>query len=108
MNVKVARNDIVQALSGRDRGKKGKVLRVIVKKDMVLVEGVNFCKKAMRRTQQNQQGGIIDIERPLHISSVGVVCPKCNKPVKVGMKKIKDRGKLRICRKCGEVLEVKI
>lgn len=107
MKVKVCRNDIVQVLSGRDKGKRGKVLRVFSKSEMILVEGVNFHKKAIRKSQENPQGGLIDIERPLHISNVNIVDPKTDKPTRIGLKEIKDRGKLRVSKKSGEVLEVK-
>ncbi len=107
MKVKVCKNDTVQVLSGRDKGKRGKVLRVFVKAQQILVEGVNFRKKALRKSQENPQGGLIDIERPFHISNVGVVDPKTDKPTRVGRKDIKDRGKLRVAQKSGEILEVK-
>ena len=70
MKTRIHKNDIVQALSGRDRGKKGKVLRVYPGKGRVVVEGVNFRKKAMRPSQNNPKGGFLEIERSLHISSV--------------------------------------
>jgi large subunit ribosomal protein L24 len=107
MKTLIHKNDIVQALSGRDRGKTGKVLRVLPEKGKVVVEGVNFRKKAMRRSQNNPKGGILEIERPMHLSTVGIVCPKCEKPVRVAMKDNEQRGKIRTCRKCGEALEVK-
>lgn len=107
MKSKVCRNDIVQVLAGRDKGKRGKVLRVYAKAEMVLVEGINFRKKALRRSQDRPQGGLIDIERPIHLSNVAVVDPKTDKPTRIGRKEIKDRGKLRVSKKSGEVLEVK-
>ncbi len=105
--MKICRNDMIQVLSGRDKGKRGKVLRVFPKTSKVLVEGVNFRKKAMRKSQNNPQGGLIDIERPIHMSNVNLVDPKKDKPTRVGFKNIKDRGKLRVSKKSGEVLEVK-
>lgn len=105
--MKICRNDVIQVLSGRDKGKRGKVLRVFPKTEKVLVEGVNFRKKAMRKSQNNPQGGLIDIERPIHISNVNMVDSKKDKPTRVGFKEIKDRGKVRISKKSGEVLEVK-
>lgn len=108
MKTLIRKNDIVQSRCGRDRGKKGKVLRVIPDKGRIVVEGLNFRKKAMRRTQSNPKGGILEIERSMAISSVGILCPKCDKPVRIGIKESPQRGKLRVCRKCGEVLEVKL
>lgn len=108
MKTLIRKNDVVEALSGRDRGKKGKVLRVFADKGRIVVEGLNLRKKAMRRTQNNPKGGILEIERPLPISNLGLICPKCDKPVRIGIKESEQRGKLRVCRKCGEVLEVKL
>lgn len=108
MKIKICRKDIVQVLAGKDKGKRGKVIRVFPKKETVLVEGINFKKKAMRRTQQNQQGGIVDIERPVHISNVAIIDPKSDKPTRLGIKDHPDRGRLRVTKKTGEVVEVKI
>ena len=108
MKTRIHKNDVVQILTGRDRGKKGKVLRVNRDKGSVVVEGLNMRKKAMRKSQNNPKGGILEIERALNISNVGVVCPKCDKPVKIGVQENEQRGKIRICRKCKEVLEVKV
>jgi len=108
VKTRIHKNDVVQALRGKNRGKRGKVLRVILDQGRVVVEGINFVKKAMRRTQANPKGGILEIERPLPLSSVGLVCHKCDKPVRMGIQESEQRGKLRICRQCGEVLEVKL
>ncbi len=105
MGVKVKRNDRVKVITGKDKGKIGKVLHVDRKKMRVIVEGLNIVKKAKRPDQQNQKGGIIDIEAPIHISNVMVVCPKCNKPVRVKKKTLDDGKRVRICGKCGEVLD---
>ncbi|MGI5096480.1 50S ribosomal protein L24 [Treponema socranskii] len=100
---KIKKNDNVEVLAGKDKGKRGSVVRIIPKKDKVIVSGVNIVKKAMKRRSQQDQGGIVEIEAPLHISNVGVVCKKCGRPVKIGYKIDGDK-KLRVCRKCGETL----
>ena len=100
---KIKKNDNVEVLAGKDKGKRGSVVRIIPKKDKVIVSGVNIVKKAMKRRSQQDQGGIVEVEAPLHISNVGVVCKKCGRPVKIGYKIDGDK-KVRVCRKCGETL----
>ena len=100
---KTKKNDNVEVLAGKDKGKRGSVVRIIPKKDKVIVSGVNIVKKAMKRRSQQDQGGIVEVEAPLHISNVGVVCKKCGRPVKIGYKIDGDK-KVRVCRKCGETL----
>ena len=100
---KIHKDDTVQVLAGKDKGKQGKVVRVVSKKDAVIVSGVNMVKKAMKRRSQQDAGGIAEVEAPIHISNVGIVCPKCKRPVKIGYKLDGDK-KIRVCRKCGEAL----
>ena len=100
---KIHKDDTVQVLTGKDKGKQGKVVQVLAKKDAVIVSGVNMVKKAMKRRSQQDAGGIAEIEAPIHISNVGIVCKKCNRPVKIGYKLDGDK-KIRVCRKCGEAL----
>ena len=100
---KIHKDDTVQVLTGKDKGKQGKVVRVVTKKDAVIVSGVNLVKKAMKRRSQQDAGGIAEVEAPIHISNVGIVCPKCKRPVKIGYKLDGDK-KIRVCRKCGETL----
>ena len=100
---KIKKNDNVEVLAGKDKGKRGSVVRIIPKSDRVIVSGVNIVKKAMKRRSQQDQGGIVEVEAPLHISNVGVVCKKCGRPVKIGYKIDGDK-KVRVCRKCGETL----
>jgi large subunit ribosomal protein L24 len=97
LNIK--KNDEVLILSGKDRGKKGKVLRVIPDKMKVMVEGVNMAKKHQRATQKFQ-GGIIDKPMPVHLSKVQLICPRCSEAVRV--KRIEGR---RICNKCKEPID---
>ncbi|MBR7064778.1 MAG: 50S ribosomal protein L24 [Treponema sp.] len=100
---KIKKNDTVQVLTGKDKGKRGEIIRVIPKKDRVIVSGVNIVKKAVRPRSNQDQGGIIEVEAPVHISNVGFVCKKCGRPVKIGYKIDGDK-KVRVCRKCGETL----
>ncbi len=103
---KVVKNDTVLVLSGNYRGKTGKVLKVFPKENKVIVEGVNFIKKHMRPTQQFPQGGIFEKEAPIHISNVKVICPKCNRPTRVGIRILEDKSKVRYCKHqdCGEII----
>jgi len=99
---KIRKNDTVQVLAGKDKGKRGSVVAVNLKKETVIVSGVNIVKKAMRKRSEQDQGGIAEIEAPLHISNVAIVCKKCG-PVKIGYKIDGDK-KVRVCRKCGDIL----
>ena len=99
---KIHKDDTVQVIAGKDKGKRGTVIRILPKKDAVIVSGVNIVKKAMRKKSQQDQGGIAEIEAPLNISNVAIVCKKCG-PTKIGYKIDGDK-KVRVCRKCGDVL----
>ena len=101
----IRRNDTVQVLAGKDRGKRGKVRRVLPDEDRVVVDGLNMVKKHARAPRGTRQAGIIDIENPLHISNVTLVCGKCNKPTRAATHFLEDGKKVRKCRRCGEVIE---
>ncbi|GAW90899.1 50S ribosomal protein L24 [Calderihabitans maritimus] len=103
--VHVRKGDTVVVISGNDAGKRGKVLEVIPKKSRVIVEGVNIVKRHTRPTPQLPQGGIIEKEAPIHSSNVMIYCSKCGRPTRIGKKFLEDGRKVRICRKCGEVLD---
>lgn len=90
--------------TGKDVGKKGKVLRMSPKEGRILVEGVNVVKKHMRPTRDNPKGGIVTVERPVQMSNVMLVCPRCSKPTRIGMKHLTDGTKKRICKKCQEII----
>lgn len=85
-------NDTVQVLAGKDKGKNGKVKSINYKTNRVLVEGVNVVKKAMKPNQANQQGGIVDLEKAIHISNVALMDPKSGKPTRVAIKKVGDKN----------------
>ena len=97
--MKVKKGDTVQILSGNDKGKKGEVLEVIPKADKIIVKGVNVRKKHVKPKKQGQEGGIIPLESAIPASKVNVVCPKCNKPTRIGYIKENDE-KVRVCKKC--------
>ena len=99
------KNDLVMVVSGKERGKSGRILRVFPQKNRIIIEKINFIKKHTRPSGQTKQGGIIEREAPVHISNVMVICEKCNLPVRVGKKILDDGKKVRMCRKCGEILD---
>jgi large subunit ribosomal protein L24 len=97
---KIKRQDTVQVIKGKDKGKKGKVLEVLFEQKKALVEGINLVKKHRRQTHQDQQGGIVQIEAPISLSNIMVFCKSCNRPTRVRFMESKDGTKTRICRKC--------
>ncbi|MDR3283567.1 MAG: 50S ribosomal protein L24 [Treponema sp.] len=99
---KIKKNDTVEVIAGKDKGKRGSVTRIVIAKDRVIVSGVNIVKKAMKKRSQQDAGGIAEIEAPLHISNVAMVCKKCG-PTRIGYK-LDGGKKTRVCRKCGEAL----
>ena len=102
MKLKLRKKDKVMVIAGKDKGKQGKILRIDRDKGRVIVAGINMMKKAMKKKNQQDRGGIAEIEAALHISNVMIICKKCG-PVKIGYK-IDGDAKKRVCRKCGEVL----
>jgi large subunit ribosomal protein L24 len=101
---RIKKGDTVVVLTGKNRGKQGNVIRVLHKKDRVLVERVNIIKKHQKPTQASQ-GGIVEKESSIHASNVALLCPKCKKGVRIGYKLHDDGAKVRICRRCGEELD---
>ena len=104
-NFHVRRGDTVGVIAGRERGKRGKVLRVLHAEGRVLIEKINMIKKHQRPTQKLRQGGIIEREGPLALSNVLLVCGRCDKPVRTGIKVLADGRKLRVCKQCGEPVD---
>ena len=101
----VVKEDTVKVLSGKYRGKTGKVLKVFPKENRVIVEGVNIIKRHTKPSQKNQQGGIVEKEAPVNASNVMVIDPKTNEPTRVGYMYLEDGSKVRISRKSGEILK---
>ena len=101
----VRRGDTVAVIAGKERGKRGKVLRVFLGEGRVLVEKVNMVKKHQRPTQKLRQGGIIEREGALHLSNVLPVCGRCDRPVRTGTRALADGRKARVCKRCGEPID---
>ncbi len=105
MGLDIKKNDTVLVITGDEKGKKGRVLSVEKAKDRVVVERLNMIKKHMKPSKKYQQGGIIEREAPLKRSNVMLLCPKCDKPTKIGNKLLENGKKIRDCKQCGEVIE---
>ena len=103
--MKIRKNDEVMVILGRDRGKKGKVQRSFPNDDRLIVEGANMIKKHMKPRGTMRQAGIIEREAPLHISDVMLVCKKCGKPTRIGYRYLEGKNKVRVCKKCHEVID---
>ena len=101
----IKKNDTVVVLAGEDKGKTGKVLKVLVEKNRALVEGVNMVSKSTKPSAQNPQGGIVKQEAPIHISNLSLVEPKSGKATRVGIKVTEDGKKVRIAKKSGEEIK---
>jgi large subunit ribosomal protein L24 len=103
--MKIKKNDTVLVISGKDRGKKGKVRQALPKTNKVIVDGINMMKRHSRTRGQARQAGIIDIEMPFSVSNVMLVCNKCDKPTRVGYRLLDDGKRARICRNCHENID---
>ena len=98
--MKIIKNDKVYIKTGKDKGKTGEVTKVMPKENKLLVAGINLAKKAVKPSKKSAAGGIIEIVRPISVSNVVLVCPKCGKPARIGYQITKDGKKSRICKKC--------
>lgn len=98
-------NDQVEVVTGKDKGRVGKIINVNSKTDTAIVEKLNMIKRHMKPNQMNQQGGIIEKEAGIHLSNLMIICPKCSKTVRVGKKTLEDGTKVRTCKKCNESVE---
>ena len=105
-NAHIKKNDLVYVITGKDRGKTGKVLKVFVDKNRAIVEGLNFIQKHTRANpQKNVKGGILPKESSIHVSNLMVVCKRCNKHARFGITQIQDGRKARVCKNCNELLD---
>ena len=102
--MKIKRNDIVKVIAGKDKGKTGKVLKILPVKSKAIVEGVNLLKKHSKKTQENPKGGLIAKESGISVSNLAVICARCNKPTRIGFSKLSDGTKARVCKKCNETI----
>lgn len=105
MGLSIKKNDTVIVITGREKGKRGRVLSVYPAKGRVIIEKINIIKRHMRPSRKYTQGGIIEKEAPLHISNVMLICPKCSKPTRISSTVLSDGKKVRACKKCREVVD---
>ena len=103
--MQIRKNDSVMVISGKERGKTGKVLRVNPSEDAVIIERVNVVKRHTKPRGPQQSGGIIEKEASIPASNIMIMCDKCNAPVRMGRRVLADGNKVRVCRRCGEALD---
>lgn len=103
--MKIRKNDTVLVITGKDKGKKGKVRFAYPDKERVLVEGVHMIKRHTRALRQARQAGIIEREAPIHVADVMLLCAKCNHPTRVGFRLLENGKGVRVCRSCNEVID---
>jgi large subunit ribosomal protein L24 len=101
----IKKDDKVKVITGKDKGKIGKVLKIINKKNRVLVENVNIVKHHTKPSAKNRQGGIVESEAPFHWSNVMLICNKCLTPSRINMQILEDGKKVRVCKKCKEIVD---
>ncbi|MDZ4185050.1 MAG: 50S ribosomal protein L24 [Desulfuromonadales bacterium] len=101
---KIKKADLVEVIAGNQKGKRGKVLRVQSESDRAVVEKVNLVRRH-KKADQTSRGGTVDVEAPLQLSNLALVCEKCDGPVRVGTKVLEDGAKVRACKRCGEVFD---
>jgi large subunit ribosomal protein L24 len=105
MAARVKKNDMVMVIVGKERGKVGKVLRILPEENRALVERLNVVKRHIRPRGPQSPGGIVEKEAPLHLSNLMPMCERCNAPVRVGHRILEDGTKIRTCRRCGQALD---
>lgn len=105
MKIRIKKDDKVKVLTGKDKGKIGKVLKVVKKTNRAIIENINVAKVHQQPTQANPQGGIVDKNMPVQISNLMVMCNSCVKPTRIGMKLLEDGKRVRICKKCNQQID---
>jgi len=105
MSMRIKKNDQIRVISGKNKGKEGKVLRHIPARDMVVVEGVNVVSRHVKPSQKNPQAGIIKQEAPIYAAKVMLVCPQCGAATRVGSSFLESGKKVRVCKKCNEIID---
>ena len=103
--MKIKKNDKVQIITGKDKGKKGKVIDILAERNAVVVEGINLIVKHVRPRREGEKGQRIQFPSPLNSSKVVLICPKCSKKSKVNYKILENKKKVRVCKKCKEVID---
>ncbi len=102
---RLRRDDTVMVIAGKERGKTGKILRVLLESNRVIIERMNLVKRHTKPRGVQQQGGIVDKEASVHASNVQPLCARCNKPARVGRRRLDDGRSVRVCRRCDDLLE---
>ena len=105
MKIRIKKDDKVKVLTGKDKGKIGKVLKVVKKTNRAVVENINVVKVHQRPTQANPQGGIVEKSMPIDISNLMVMCNSCVKPTRIGVRQLEDGKRVRICKKCDQQID---
>lgn len=103
--ITIKKDDKVKIIAGKDNGKIGKVLKVLKNKNRILVENINIVKRHTKPNAQTKQGGIVESEAAIHRSNVMLMCSKCIKPARIKMQRLDDGKKVRVCRKCNEIID---
>jgi len=103
--MKIKKDDRVKVISGKDKGKEGKVLKTFAKEDRIIVEGINKIKRHQRATNNQRESGIIEKDAPISVNKVMLICPVCDKPTRIGHKRLENNEKVRMCKKCGEIID---
>ena len=105
MKTKIKKDDKVKVLTGKDKGKIGKVLKIVKKTNRVVIENINVVKANQRPTQANPQGGIVEKNMPVHVSNLMIMCNSCVKPTRISMKLLEDGKRVRICKQCNQKID---
>jgi large subunit ribosomal protein L24 len=101
------KDDQVEVIAGKDKGRVGKILKVLPEESQAVVERINMIKRHTKPTEMNQQGQIVEKEAPIHVSNLQLICPECTKTGRIGKKILDDGTKVRFCKSCGESIESK-
>lgn len=97
-------NDQVEVIAGKDKGRVGKIHKILPKSQKAIVEKINIVKRHTKPNMNNQEGGILDLEAPIHVSNLMLICEKCAGPVRIKKNTLEDGTKVRVCKKCGETI----
>ncbi len=105
MKIRIKKDDKVKVLTGKDKGKIGKVLKVVKKTNRIVVENINMVKVHQRPSQENPQGGIVEKAMPMDVSNLMLMCNSCVKPTRIGIKQLEDGKRVRVCKKCNQHID---
>ncbi len=105
MKIRIKKDDKVKVLTGKDKGKIGKVLKLAKKTNRIVVENINMVKVHQRPSQENPQGGIVEKPMPMDVSNLMLMCNSCVKPTRIGIKQLEDGKRVRVCKKCNQQID---